>query len=797
MSVVASPLAGLRVVEFSGGHSEITTRILADLGAQVLLVEFPEGARSRRRGPFLGGESLYFASRNAGKTAVVADPDSAADRARLAELVAGADVVVDSHAPGELATRGIDLAGIAEQDPGLIVVSISGFGATGPYRDLRASDAVLAALGGVLSRSGLPGRAPVLPPAEIVSESAGIQAAWCVLLAVWNRRTRGMGDVLDISLHDAVAQTFDPALGVTGTAATGASGLSAPRGRQDESHRYPIVRSADGHVRMAVLAPRQWHALRAWLGDPPDLMAAELDDTRRRFAQWHRIGPAVEALFATRSSADLVAEGHRRGVAIEQVAVPAGALTDEHFAARGAFADFAMDDQTGLLPAGFIEVDGARRPVRGLRHAALGEAAWAERTVALCPLPGVPVSAAESRRVRPLSGLRVLDLGVIVAGAESGRLFASQGADVIKVENSAFPDGSRHSAWGTTMNVSFASGHRGKSSLGLDLRSARGKELFLDLVREADLVLSNFKPGTLEKLGIGPDVLRAVNPRIIVADSSALGSTGPRRDFMGYGPLVRATTALTDLWRDPEADDGFCDSVTIYPDHLVGRVCAIGAMALLIARESSNIGGTVSVSQAEVILNSMPEVFLAQSLPDAVPGDERDLVVACGSADDWVALTLTGADDRARLAGLLGLDTGATDELLEAGVRGWAAPMDARAVMTGLQEAGIAAGSMTRVAEMPTEPQLVARDFVRLLDQPGLAEPLPVENAPCGSRHLLDPALDPAPSMFQHTRAVAETVLGLAPDIVQSLVDDGVLEVCAETDERTADTGDDLRRSRV
>jgi crotonobetainyl-CoA:carnitine CoA-transferase CaiB-like acyl-CoA transferase len=151
----------------------------------------------------------------------------------------------------------------------------------------------------------------------------------------------------------------------------------------------------------------------------------------------------------------------------------------------------------------------------------------------------------------------VLDLGVIVVGAETGRLFADLGADVIKVENRAFPDGSRQSMDGSVLTGGFAYGHRGKRGLGLDLRSAEGRALFLDLVRHSDVVLSNFKPGTMESLGLGYADLAAVNPGIVVAESSAFGPTGPWSRKMGYGPLVRAAVGLSGLWRYADDPEGF------------------------------------------------------------------------------------------------------------------------------------------------------------------------------------------------------------------------------------------------
>ena len=118
-------------------------------------------------------------------------------------------------------------------------------------------------------------------------------------------------------------------------------------------------------------------------------------------------------------------------------------------------------------------------------------------------------------------------------GAEAARLFCDLGADVIKIESRAFPDGARVSP------VHFAIGHRGSRSVGVNLRTPEGVDVIRRLVAQSDVVLANFKPGTMDRLGLGTQALREINPGIVVVSSSAVGATGPWSTWMGYGPLVR------------------------------------------------------------------------------------------------------------------------------------------------------------------------------------------------------------------------------------------------------------------
>jgi len=202
------PLTGVRVVDRTDGLGETTGRLLADLGADVIRVEPAAGAASRRREPVVDGVSLYYATHNANKRAVVADGDD------LRRLVDSADIYLTG-----------DASWLPEPRPGLVVVAITDYGLTGPYRDWQATEWTHLALGGVLARSGLPGRAPLLPPGCLAYESAAAQAAWAALVAYY----AGTGDVVDVSVYEATARALDPGYGIGGSATGGVPAAAGPR----------------------------------------------------------------------------------------------------------------------------------------------------------------------------------------------------------------------------------------------------------------------------------------------------------------------------------------------------------------------------------------------------------------------------------------------------------------------------------------------------------------------------------------------------------------------------------------
>jgi crotonobetainyl-CoA:carnitine CoA-transferase CaiB-like acyl-CoA transferase len=481
-------LEGVRVLDVGGADSDGVGRLFADLGADVLKIEPPQGNPARHGLPSVAGMSIPFALQNANKRSTVFDPDDATDRERLIELAGAADIVVDD---GTLAVYGTSCAALAEQFGALVTLSVTDFGTAGPHASWRATDAVLYAMSTALSRTGPTTGTPVLPPLGIASATASVQAAWAALAAFYRRLQCGTGEYIDFSRYEAVVQSLDPPFGSEGQAAVGLKkSHELWRGRPRNQQLYPIFACQDGYVRICLLSPRQWRGMRGWLGEPEQFADPKFDTIAARYAASRELNEALAALCAGQTMRDLVAEGQRRGVPIAAVLTPAQALSSEHFQAVGALAEV----ENGLsVPVGPFVVDGRHA---GYTHPApsLGadESAWATER---------PERTAVGALTRPFDGMRILDLGVIVAGGELGRLFADLGAEVIKVESAAYPDGLRQTPPGMVMSRSWALTHRNEYSLGLDLRHPSGGALFEKLVAGADAVFANFRPGTLASLG--------------------------------------------------------------------------------------------------------------------------------------------------------------------------------------------------------------------------------------------------------------------------------------------------------
>jgi len=800
------PLIGLQVLDLCDRIGQSCGRFLADLGAEVILIEPEKGMCSRTYQPLIDGRSLHFEVRNANKKSVTIDLTLEEGRQQFLALVEASDLLLDGSEQGQMESFNLSHALLRKYKPDLLILSITDFGLQGPYKDFVGSEAVHSAMGGMLCRSGIAGHEPLLPPGQMAYETAAIQAVWVALLSIWQRQYTGQGDLLDFSINDCVAQILDPGVGATGSGAAGRTAVEvAEYGRPTVTEvpgkmpslalLYPVFKCADGYVRICVLNPRQWNAMSEWLGDDHPFQDPKYAETRVRLMVIGKINTIIAEQFKLFTREELVVQGRQRGIPIASIAHSAEVLGDGHYDAREFYHHLDVLSDKAKMPAGYLRMDGGRIGIR-TASPAIGQSNQLLQEE--CPR-NVASYGSESVTRRPLKGVVVLDLGVIVAGAELGRLFADQGATVIKLENKAFGDGLRTSFDGNRVPIPFMQGSRGKRSMGLNLRCKQGLELFYDLVKKADVVVSNFKPGTTQSLGIDYETLKKINPGIICAESSAMGSVGPLAKTMGYGPLVRANTSLSWLWRYPDLETGFGDSITIFPDHFAARVSAAAILAKLIQRQKTGVGGEIDVSQAECIMNMLATEFLRESVePGSMTAkgnrnefDAPNSLFQCKGKDQWCAVSVNSDEQWLGLCRVMQRSDLASDnnyvsaelrlqhrDKLEALVATWCRGKSNYQIMQLCQAQGVPAGNMLRLPEFLENQHYHARKFFRSIYQPTVGRTLETENSPVGFCETLpEPEIVRAPSMAEHTREIAQEVLGLTNQEVDRLIQEEVLEV--------------------
>jgi crotonobetainyl-CoA:carnitine CoA-transferase CaiB-like acyl-CoA transferase len=275
--------------------------------------------------------------------------------------------------------------------------------------------------------------------------------------------------------------------------------------------------------------------------------------------------------------------------------------------------------------------------------------------------------------------------------------------------------------------------------------------------------------------------LREINPRIVLAESSAYGATGPWSDRMGYGPLVRAATGVTWLWTSPDAEpDKFYDATTVYPDHVAARLTAVAALAAMIRRKHTGTGAHVHIPQAEAAVSQLATTYVAEAARSAgvavTDDDAVHGVYPCTGEDEWCVISVRSDADRARLAKVMGCH-GLPRERAPfiAAVSEWTGTLDKADVTEILQRAGVPAGPMNRAVDIPSDPQVSSRQLYTDMRHPLFDAPMLSETGPAPYTGIPAAELHPAPMPGEQTRQICAEVLGLSTDDTDRLIADGVL----------------------
>ncbi len=396
----------------------------------------------------------------------------------------------------------------------------------------------------------------------------------------------------------------------------------------------------------------------------------------------------------------------------------------------------------------------------------------------------------------PLQGVRVLELGTLIAGPFAGRLLGDMGADVIKIEAPGAPDPLR--TWGQAEldgHRFFWTVHaRNKKAVTLDLRLPRGRELFLELVEKSDVVVENFRPGTLEKWNLGYDVLSERNRGIILVRVSGYGQTGPDAQKAGYASVAEAASGLRHL-------NGFPGQppprlALSLGDSLAGMFAAQGALAALYRRAGTGEGQVVDVALTESCLAIQESTIPDYDVGGVVRGPSGTRLEGIApsniyrSADGtWVVIAANQDSVFARLCGLIGRPElvdddrftthgarGRNQDELDAIIGAWAAQRQPGQIIDILSAGGVIAGMINTVAEVVEDPQLRARGMIashyderiqRSVLGPGIT---PVFSGTPGSIRNAGPARP-----GQHNDEVYLGLLGKSAAEMEALRAEGVL----------------------
>lgn len=747
-------LPGLRVLDLSGNLAGIyASRLLVDSGAEVsrpadLPVEL--GDPGTGRNPAVELDLLALMQRGVHKVAL-------GDLEGLLDVV---DLVIESDA------MDLDRSSLLARRPDLVLVTITDFGLTGPLGGQRSGSALRQAISGSTYWRGMPDAAPVMAGGEVEQFFAGTYAMAVALASLRRAREIGVGDHLDVSVTEA-ANLGLTTFGATHASLSGALGTKFP----SRSVQVPAIeRTSDGWVGLCAISARQRQDLMCIIGRP-DL--ADAEEIAYSGAAAPNTGAMREALqewaadMTTETVADLASAIR---VPVSPIGTGATLIENEQLKSREFF---------------HLEADGALGVAPAFRFRAAPVQAKAG-------VVGTPTAN------RPLDGWKVVDLTAWWAGPVSTQVLAMLGADVVKVESGAKPDGMRLSfvddptreRWWEFGPVYYAV-NTDKRGVAIDLTTERGKELLTEMVLQADLLVENFTPRVLESLGLDWDRIHAQNPGLVTVRMAAFGHDGPWRDRTGFAQTIEQASGLAWTTGHPDGPPlsprGVCDP-------LAGLHAAFAATAAVLHRESTGKGGTVELSMLETAVRATIGQVLShrrtgeapQRLGNGAAGGILQNVYRASGADAWVALSAVEADhwrEMVRLVDLTALIDGdwgdqnrreAHREEIERAMTKWIGQESAENVRDALCRVGIPAAVVLGAGEVPAHEQFVHRKFFETIEH-RIAGTHPVPGPPIRSSTRTHGWLGtPAPVLGEHTDEVLRDWLDLDPKQTAALRVEGV-----------------------
>lgn len=774
-------LRDVRVIDFSTGIAGgYATKLFADAGADVVKVEPAGGDPLRRRStsdvPLGDGDSALFRFLNAGKRSVVGAPD---DTAVLA-MVEGATLVVESFAAADF-----DAAGWCNRFPGLVVLSLTPYGRTGPWVDRPANDFIVQAEAGSIGSRGRADQVPYQIGGRMMEWTAGLYGGAAALAAVVTALRTGRGEHIDCSLIEVTA--FSTNMGAsTKYLLDGSPEITAP-GRTSELPS--IEKTSDGWVGLNTNTRQQFDDFLVMI-ERPDLSVddewALFDYRDAHHEEWNSY---VRPWMSAHTTEEVVELASLLRIPVAPVRDGQTIIGNEQLVARDMFT--TSPDGDFVHPAPPYLIDG-RRPTIAGPAPRLGEHDPAHIEPHVRPGPAV----AEASTGLPFAGLRVLDATAWWAGPSASQVLAALGADVIKIESVQRPDAMRlrrndRSQWWES-SAMWHTTNWNKRDLTLDLSSDRGRQLLADLVRRSDVMIENASPRVMERFGFDHDSVCALNPAIVYARMPAFGLSGPWRDRVGFAQTMEQLNSSAWMtghsYDQPRIPRGPCDPLS-------GYHALFGILLGLLQRERTGRGAGVESAMLEATMNVTPEPLIAYTAYGAVLARDgnrgRDAapqgLYACAGVENWLALSVETDEQWAALEDAMGrpawcLDPAlgsasgrrAAHDILDKEIASWAEHRKLAETVEDLIARGVPAGSVTDPRLTPQHPQLAALGFYQSAAHPVLGE-LTVCTLPFRFASVATWLRTPPPTLGQHNAEILTNVLGLSTSAIDELENDAVI----------------------
>ncbi|WP_231633777.1 MULTISPECIES: CaiB/BaiF CoA-transferase family protein [unclassified Mycobacterium] len=740
-STVELPLAGYTVVELSTGIAgAYCTKLLADGGADVVKVEPPEGDPLRRwsaSGAVIppGGDGALFSFLAGSKRSVVADPAVVDDTKLVDRLLAAADAVVWSGGSKVAEHPDFTPAALRRRHTHLTVLSITPFGLEGPWRGRAATEFTLQAWsGGIVGLGrGESDRAPVFVGGQVGEYLAGAYASAAMLASRHGRAGGAPGELLDLSMLEThiLCLTYYPVtyFEMLGRPWRDARRVTVPG----------VARAKDGLVDVGCGTAQQWFDLCAMVGHPEWIDEdSELTITERATLN----ADEIYAWFESNTVDEIRELATAFRIPNAPVANGANIASLDHFRERGSF----VPNPCGRFqqPGHPYRLSPARlRPPQPAPR--LGEHTAHYRAADLAPRP-LPVGPANRL---PLRGIRVLDMTTFWAGPCCTHLLAMLGAEVIHLESTRRPDGTRliagvpvtENRWWEKSPI-FAALNTNKKGLTLDLQSPRGVELLRRLIATCDVVVENFTPRVLDQLGLDFAAVQGIKPDIVMARMPGFGLQGPWRDNPAFAYVIEAAAGLT--WLTGYPDRAPYDPYSIGDPN--AGVHAVNALLLALEHrhrtgqgvfvEAAMVDAALSIAAEQIIEHSAYGALLERAGnrgPTAAPQNlyRSADVDEFGRLDSWVAVAVCTDEQWAGLCAAIGSPSWATDpklatasgrrehhDLIDGRMAAWCERRGADDIIATLWDAGVPVAKVMQPHRQAELAQLAFRGFFEEVDHP-------------------------------------------------------------------------------
>jgi len=769
------------------------SRALGDLGADVIKVEPPGGDPTRNHPPFFRDkegkeQSLHFIYSNRSKRSVLIDIESDEGSKQLLSLIERVDIVIEDFQPAYLGSIGLGYDTFHAINPRLIHVSITPFGHNGPYSSYKAGDLIAQAVSGLMYANGDDETRPCMAPFYITSYLACLQAAFGAIVGIRARRETGEGQFIDVSRQETTISAEHPYI----YRYSYENIITRREGRQSPFGAVNTYRCLDGgYANVSVYTDNQFAALARKVMDHPILSDQVWMERQVRKENREIIDDYIQEYADKINRDDFVVTAQKDGVPVIPVLRIDEFVNHDLTKARNYFLEHNHPTiGSHLVPGPPVKFSKTKweptlpAPTLGEHnHELLDDL---DRSLPIKSTGTGTISDTTNKHsiTGALNNVRIADLTRVVAGPVATRYLAMFGSEVIKIEEA-----------GLAISQEPQELNRCKLSCIVDARKPGGKSLIEDIVKISDVVVENFKPGVSDKLGIGYDELKKINPKIIMIAMPGMGNDGPLKNYLAYGQQVMGLNGLTHIWGHPESSLDTRVKMP-YPDFVAGVVTALSVVAALEYRDETGEGQYIECAQLEATAHLLGVAYMDYMLNDRIAQPEGNFsllyaphdVYPCSEFDSWCAIEVSSENEWAWLVAAMGNPSWALEDRfqtiqgrinnkidLDASISNWTKNLTPRLLMLTLQQAGVPAGIVSNGEELYHNPHLRSRKgAIVSIDQPGIGL-IDYKGVNIHMSKTPGFANVRSPRRGEHNAYVFKELLGLDDDYLTTLEESGTI----------------------